>query len=269
MASFLFFKKNLITKISTLFSVNLLGTAYAAKGIGLSNNGDKNGENNFLHSILPEIIKTDSPLCMDVGGNTGYYSAEVIKCFPNALIHIFEPNANTFNILKGKLAENTQVNLNNLALGDHEETIDIYTYADQNTSGHSSVYSDVLTDIQKKGKVLKLKAVQTTLDNYCNDYNISKIDFLKIDVEGHEYRVLQGASKLIKTNAIKVIQFEFNEMNVVSRTFLKDFYEVLPNFSFYRLLPNKLLPLGKYDPINEVFKIQNIVALSDELKNNL
>tara|TARA_R110000868_G_scaffold408183_1_gene690681 strand:- start:817 stop:1581 length:765 start_codon:yes stop_codon:yes gene_type:complete len=251
-----------ITKVSTLFNINLLGTVYAAKGIGLSNDGDKNGENNFLQNILPEYIKSASPICMDVGGNTGYYSTEVIKHFPNANIHIFEPNVNTFKVLQKNFAENTQVNLNNLALGNQEETIDIYTYADQNTSGHTSAYSGVFTDMHKKENILKLNATQTTLDNYCNKNNISKIDFLKIDVEGHEHKVLQGAAMLIKSNSIKVIQFEFNEMNVVSRVFLKDFYEVLPNFSFYRLLPSKLLPLGKYDPINEVFKIQNIVAIS-------
>ena len=262
MASMLSFKRTVITKVSTLFKINLLGTAYAAKGIGLSNDGDKNGENNFLQNILPEYIKSASPICMDVGGNTGYYSTEVIKHFPNAIIHIFEPNVNTFGVLKTNLSENKQVHLNNLALGDHEKTLEIYTYADQNTSGHTSAYSGIFTSKQMKENILKLKATQITLDNYCNENNISKIDFLKIDVEEHEYKVLLGAAKLIKSNSIKVIQFEFNEMNVVSRVFLKDFYEVLPNFSFYRLLPNKLLPLGKYDPINEVFKIQNIVAIS-------
>ncbi len=151
--------------------------------------------------------------------------------------------------------------MNNLALGDVQEEIDIYTYVDQKTSGHTSAYSDVLMDKRKKDDILKLSVSQITLESYCSENNIPYIDFLKIDVEGHEYKVLLGAANLLRSNSIKVIQFEYNEMNVASRVFLKDFYEILPGFSFYRILPTKLLPLGDYDPINEVFKIQNIVAI--------
>lgn len=261
MISILQLKRTLITKVCTIFNINLLGTAYSAKGIGLNNDGDINGENNFLHNILPKTIKTEKPVCIDVGGNTGYYSAEILKRFPKAFIHIFEPNTNTFEILKDNLTKTNQVNLNNLALGDTEKEIDIYTYAHQKTSGHTSAYSDVFADKLKKENILKLTVSQTTLDRYCNENDIPEIDFLKIDVEGHEHKVLLGAANLLKSNSIKIIQFEFNEMNVASRVFLKDFYEILPGFSFYRLLPNKLLPLGNYDPINEVFKIQNIVAI--------
>ena len=63
-------------------------------------------------------------------------------------------------------------------------------------------------------------------------------------------------------NKIKCIQFEFNEMNVCARVFLKDYYELLPQYQFYRLVEKGLKSLGNYSPKNEIFRYQNILAVN-------
>jgi hypothetical protein len=51
-------------------------------------------------------------------------------------------------------------------------------------------------------------------------------------------------------------------MNVISRAFFRDFYTLLPDYAFYRLLPDGPVPLGEYSPILwELFASQNIVAV--------
>jgi hypothetical protein len=91
---------------------------------------------------------------------------------------------------------------------------------------------------------------------------ISHEDLLKIDVEGAELEVLKGAVGAIKAGKIDVIQFEFNEMNVVSRVFFRDFWHVLDGYSFYRLLPFGLFPIRNYRTFFcELFAFQNIVAV--------
>ena len=47
-----------------------------------------------------------------------------------------------------------------------------------------------------------------TLDEYCLRYNIEKIDILKIDTQGYEDHVLEGAVKSIKDDIIKAIELE-------------------------------------------------------------
>ena len=95
----------------------------------------------------------------------------------------------------------------------------------------------------------------------CKRKKIKEVKFLKIDTEGNELNVLLGAKRLLKENRIETIQFEFNEMNVMSRVFFRDFLELMPDHTFYRLLPAGLLPIGKYSPLtNEIFAYQNVIA---------
>ena len=56
-------------------------------------------------------------------------------------------------------------------------------------------------------------------------------------------------------------------MNVVSKSYFKNFWDLLPNYKFYRLLPGgKFLEIKSYSPLNcEIFAYQNIVAI---LKKN-
>jgi hypothetical protein len=52
----------------------------------------------------------------------------------------------------------------------------------------------------------------TTLDTYCAQTNIERIDVLKIDTEGSDYKVLQGSRGMLRKHAIKFIYFEFNDL---------------------------------------------------------
>ncbi len=82
-----------------------------------------------------------------------------------------------------------------------------------------------------------------------------------MDVEGGELAILEGAHQLIKEARLGVIQFEFNEMNIISHSFLHDFRKLLPNYRIYRLLPAGLLPLPEDPLLSEIFGFQNLVAI--------
>ena len=85
---------------------------------------------------------------------------------------------------------------------------------------------------------------------------------MKIDTEGNELEVIRGCAKSIALGKIKIIHFEFNEMNIAARVFFKDFWDILSEYDFYRLLPNGMMRIKKYDPLFcEIFAYQNIVAI--------
>lgn len=132
-------------------------------------------------------------------------------------------------------------------------------------SSHASLYREVIEEIHHKkyGKAIAYDVNVLTLDDFCSEHEISKIDLLKIDTEGNELKSLIGARQLLYENRIKAIQFEFNEMNLCSKSTFKDFWDLLENFYFYRLLPGgQLLPITKYIPyFCEIYAYQNIIAI--------
>ena len=238
---------------------------FSLRGIGIMNyeNGKLSGEYYFLRKILKnKNIKT----IFDVGANIGDYSKKIMELNPNIELYSFEPHPETFKKLK-EIAGLYSFSAFNLGCGNKDEIIKIYDYKDKDGSTHASIYKDVIEKIHKSESIAhNINIIK--LDDFVKEYNVDKIDLLKIDVEGNELKILKGATELIKNNKIDVIHFEFNEMNVYSRVFFRDFYELLTNYNFYRMLPDGLIFLGDYNPIyQEIFAYQNIVAIRKDLKN--
>jgi FkbM family methyltransferase len=232
--------------------------AYNNMGI-LKFDENNSGEDFFVNELLPTyLVGKKNPVLMDVGANIGNYSVSLAKKFGNAKIVAFEPTKIAYDALVKNCAS-TNVRTVQKGLGAKNELLTIYTSKD---SSHNTMYKEVLQEFLVKDKIEEETITIETLDTYCEQNNIDIVDFLKIDVEGNELFVLQGATKMLATKQIKVIQFEFNEMNVVSRVFLKDFYDLLgKDYDFHRLDTDRLIPLGAYTSTNEIFQFQNIIAI--------
>lgn len=233
-------------------------------GLGVLNyeNDKVSGEQHLISVQLPKIFKNNKPVVLDVGANVGKYSTELISRFPDSVIHSFEPHPKNYYKLVQNLS-NTSVTCHNMALGEEPGELVLYDRSDKEGSMHASLHKSVITELHKK-PVTQEKVTVETIDKFCQAESIEYIDFLKIDTEGHELSVLKGAENYIKQRKINCIHFEFNEMNVVSHVFLRDFRKVLPQYDFFRLLPTGLLKLDDYPLTTEIFAFQNILALQKE-----
>ena len=111
-----------------------------------------------------------------------------------------------------------------------------------------------------------------TLSNYCSENHISNIDFIKIDVEGHELEVIKGGRELFENQRVNMIQFEYGGTYLDSRTFLRDVFEFFSdlNYSFYKLFPfPKLLAhVSSYDVSYENFQYSNWIVIRNGWKIN-
>lgn len=226
------------------------------RGMGVLNfEKNINGEYFFVKKFFKS---SKCPTIFDIGANIGQYAEKVKEINPTSKIYSFEPHPVTYNRLQMS-AQQYNYNTFQIALGEKNGTILFYDYKDNTGSEHASVYKEVIEEIH--GKISsQIFVPMMTLDLFCGEHAIENIDLLKIDVEGNELRVLEGAQNLINQNKISVIVFEFNEMNLISRVFLRDFFNILPNYNFFRLLPDGLVAI-EYNPLQEIFAYQNIVAL--------
>jgi FkbM family methyltransferase len=234
------------------------------RGMGLFNyeNFDISGEKFFIANVVPLAFRSSIPTIFDVGANVGDFSAMLRSAYPEATIHAFEPHPRNFEQLARR--EISNASLHNLAIGDVEGEMTLFDHDDNDGSKHASLHREVITDIQKSGCVEHRVSVRT-LDGLAEELGIEHIDYLKIDTEGHELAVLLGAQKLLERRAIGCIHFEFNEMNIVSRSFFRDFRKALPGYEFFRMLPDGLLSLQDIPVLCELYGFQNVVAIPAEI----
>ena len=239
--------------------LDLIRIAYSENGISKSYNLTASGEHYFISNYLPTIIKSENPVLFDVGANVGEYANLLRKTFRTAEIHSFEPNPSTFLQLQKNCPAPTHCI--NLGIGENSREIDLFFDSSQPTSVQATSDPEILKTIAKPDQITAVKIQVSSMDDYCEQHQITQIDLLKIDIEGFELEALKGAKNLLANGAIKAIQFEFNEVNIVKRRFLKDFFDLLPGFDFYRLDEKRLIPLNEWQPIHEIFLFQYIVAI--------
>ena len=213
---------------------------------------DKSGELNVLKIIKASYPKDKELIIFDVGANGGEYTRELYNYYnKKSSIYSFEPAKKTFCILKENTKEFSNVTINNIGFSDTET--DKILYYNYEGSVWASLYQRNL-EHQNINLDIDEEVHLTTIDNYCRINKIEKINFLKLDIEGHELNALIGAKEMILNRNIDFIQFEFSNSNVDSKTYFKDFYYFLrDNFTIYRILKNGLFEYDSYQEAHEIF----------------
>jgi FkbM family methyltransferase len=245
------------------FKLNRFIYKIALHGIGVLNfeNVKVSGEKYFLNKISKSI---KNPTVFDIGANIGNYTKTIIKSSPRCTIYAFEPHPKNFEKLNEKFRKKNVTKVNS-ACGNTEGTMKIYDYDDEGSS-HASAIEGVIKNIHNKDKI-ETEVPVIKVDSYVSKKNIDCIDLLKVDTEGYELKVLKGAEEIIKKGGVRCLHIEFNEMNVESRTFMKDIIEFLTEYKVYRMFPNGLVEIKKYNPpYHEIFAYQNIVAIHKKEK---
>lgn len=143
---------------------------------------------------------TGARTIFDVGANFGIMACLYAKRAPDARIFAFEPHPSTYATLKGNLERNgiSNVSTHQLAVGSEKGTVSF--------TDHGSPASNRISD--DTGLYPTIDVPITTLDMFVEEQGIDEIDFLKIDVEGAELKVLQGLSKTLGQRRVRAGMIE-------------------------------------------------------------
>lgn len=149
----------------------------------------------------------------DAGANVGELTLLFSRFVAGGKVHAFEASRSTFVRLKMvcDAAQRSNVVLNHLALSNRNGNIRLNVYEDSLSAFNSQASRPMKQyglDIEPLGTE---EAPATTVDDYCENHQIDRIDLLKIDVEGAELQVMEGASRMLESKRIACLTFEFGQ----------------------------------------------------------
>jgi len=203
---------------------------------------------NFLKKKIKKIN-----IFFDIGAHQGESIIFFLKNFKVRTIYSFEPSPNSFKILTKnsfllkKRFINSRIIIENVALSNICGSNTLRLFKDSSSStlnkiNNKSLYYKrkikILYSKHNKKFIKKINVKIITLQSYLKKKKINRIDFLKIDTEGHEYKVILGLKNFI--SKVKLIMFEHHYDDMV----IKDY-----NFSKI----NDLLIKNKF---RKIFKIK-------------
>ena len=220
-------------------------------------------ENNGELFLLKKLNLSNNLYCIfDVGANIGTYSLLARDINKKCLIFAFEPVPETFIALQENVS-NKEIKIFNFALGSdiREETMIVSKDSKLSTllleNSHLADKDDV--------KYVSVKII-TGNEFLKTNYDHSQISLLKIDTEGFESEVLKGFRPII--SRINVIQFEYGKANLLSKYFLKDYFNDYSNdFYIGKLYPNGVYFYEKYKWDLDDFIGPNFVMVNKSRKD--
>jgi len=195
--------------------------------------------------VKKELILSTTPVIFDVGAHIGSTAKQYRQLFPNALIHCFEPFPQSFARLKTETTNDSHTSVYNLALSNKKGKALL--------NANRSPATNSLLSTDEKGSFYwgeglletmdKCEVETTTVDHFCQDRDLLSIDIMKLDVQGAEFFVLSGATKMLSSQSISMVYMEL----ILASTYqgqkkLHEYMGLLDSFG-YELL-------GIYNPIN-------------------
>jgi len=153
----------------------------------------------FLQECPPQHI-------IDGGAYHGSATRRLLKLFPQARIHAFEPQTETFGELKRSLVDEPRVSLYPLALSDRCGMSQLHVNREAFT-----------TSLLPTAQPLAMHPIgeqtvqTTTLDAWTTEHDIEAVGFLKLDLQGHELAALRGAEQMLRNTMVVLTEVNFQK----------------------------------------------------------
>ena len=160
----------------------------------------------FEYEIIETIAKhkiSKKPIFFDIGANIGVQTLQLAQYYKEAKVHSFEPTNFGYRKLKNNLIINPELKKNifiNQNFLTYKKFLPNKIYASWNLKAKKNIHKKHQGSYKNTSNASLLK-----LDDYIKRNKIKKIDFIKLDVDGHELEVLKSGYNFLKKNKIPII----------------------------------------------------------------
>jgi FkbM family methyltransferase len=160
---------------------------------------------------LADIWHIPIDLIFDVGANDGETALKALKEFSEAKVLSFEPHPATFARLIARVGGNPRFRGVNVALGaEVNGEAELFEYGEESRINSLTPNARFSQRFDKRAQPIPVKA--TTLDAFCSEMSMSRIDILKIDTEGFDLVILEHGRGMLQKRCVPFIYVEFNDL---------------------------------------------------------
>ena len=211
---------------------------------------EHNGEMWLIGQLGPSLRTV-----LDVGANTGEWTQSILDAAPAVeRVVCFEPGEAALRAL-GRHTEDKRVSIVDAAVSDHAGE---HEFLEVRDAGVTSSLVAVPGDTPHVSRTVRV----VTIDDELSRLSIEHVDMMKIDVEGMDLHVLQGAAQALADHRIELIQFEHNILWAAAGSTLAAAFSLLRQHGYevYALLTDGLY---SYEPseFGELYVYSNFVAV--------
>jgi FkbM family methyltransferase len=203
---------------------------------------------------LIKICKRDITTIFDVGAHSGEWTDICLKYNPDSQFYLFEPASYLSKVLIQKYRAHNNVSIFRLGLSNKNGSLILYNPGSPLAGYHfrPGCHDPNITE----------SIPVMTIDSFTETMGIDHIDLLKIDTEGAELDILQGAHRLLASKHIDVIQFEYGGTYLDANITLKVVYELLSSYGYkiLKLETRKIVPVDSWNPLLESYCLTNYCA---------
>ena len=212
----------------------------------------RNIEKEFKMSDLKKEIRIDPLVIIEIGANDGSTTEEFLRIFSNCKVYAFEPDQRAIQIFKKRFMGNGRVELLEVAVTEdiNKNEIDFYpshlnsfNNPEDSTWHYSGSYLVPKVHLDRHPTINFLgstKVGRTTLDNWASTKNIELINLIWMDTQGAEFKILTGASQVLKKCLYIFMEYSIFELYSGQMT-LKSMLKLLPGWRVVRLYPHDVL----------------------------
>lgn len=166
--------------------------------------------------------QTNKQLCIvDIGANVGSFSVMAADMLPSAKIHSFEMVKSNFDFLQTKTNKYKNIQSHNIAIIGVNKPVGKIIHK-TNHGGHKVIFEENKEWVDKNKIVNHNDVSFLSFQQTLNAYNITKIDFLKIDAEGSEYEIFANIDQHNLWHLIENISLEVHKKLSPESIDLKD-----------------------------------------------
>ncbi len=201
--------------------------------LNVDNNPETNGEYWLVDRFANERV------FLDVGYNCGDWSNRVLQVAPQAKIHAFDPDRGVAQQVR--VGPDSAITFHNVAVAAEAGRASFRSFGPCNPS---NLLKPLRESMRSEPERDAYEVDVITLDDWAQACGIDEIGLLKIDAEGHDYAVLEGARGLFADQKISACVFEYGYPWLEAQHLLADaarFFEAV-EYSLFRLFPSFLAP---------------------------